>query len=293
MIVLGFPDYRPQAARLATALGVPYREVALHRFPDGESKVTVPAEAGAAHAVLCRSLDRPNDKLIELLLTAHTLRNQGVQRLTLVAPYLCYMRQDIAFHPGEAVSQRIVGRFLGELCDDVITVDPHLHRIERLEQAIPNARCLTLSAAHPLSDHLAWHWQDPLLLGPDRESAQWVAAIARHHGLDWGVAEKHRHGDREVEIELPAGLNIHGRTVVLVDDVASTGQTLAQAAQALRRHGVTSVHALVTHALCSAEDMTRLHAAGVQSLASSDSVSHASNVVELAGLLAEGVRSLG
>ena len=129
-MLLGFSDYESQGRRLADALGMPFALVAIHRFPDGESKVTLPSPL-PERVVLCRSLDAPNDKLIELMLCAETARAMGAKRVALVAPYLCYMRQDIAFHPGEAVSQKIVGKFLAGLFDAVITVDPHLHRIAR------------------------------------------------------------------------------------------------------------------------------------------------------------------
>ncbi|MCZ4328253.1 ribose-phosphate pyrophosphokinase-like domain-containing protein, partial [Brachybacterium paraconglomeratum] len=86
---------------------------------------------------LYRSLDQPNEKLVELLLAARTARTLGAPHLTLVAPYLPYMRQDIAFSPGEAVSQRIVGPFLASLVDAVITVDPHLHRVASLRDVVP------------------------------------------------------------------------------------------------------------------------------------------------------------
>ena len=112
-MLLGFADYRHQAAALAEALALPCREVALHRFPDGESKVTLPSTL-PERVLICRSLDRPNDKLIELLLTARTARLCGARQLILIAPYLCYMRQDKAFHPGEAVSQTLVGAFLAD-----------------------------------------------------------------------------------------------------------------------------------------------------------------------------------
>src|SRR5690606_12123678 len=107
-----------------------------HRFPDGELRLRLPATLPAA-VVLFRGLHQPNEKLVELLLTARTARGAGARHLTLVAPYLAYMRQDMAFAPGEAVSQRIVGDFLAQLFDAVITVDPHLHRVARLDEAVP------------------------------------------------------------------------------------------------------------------------------------------------------------
>ena len=125
ILILGFPDYEQQAHDLASALDAPVCIVDLHRFPDGESLVRIPASL-PQRVVLFRTLDNPNNKLIELMLCSTTARALGAKHITLVAPYLCYMLQDQAFHPGEAVSQRIVGQFIETLCDSLITVDPHL-----------------------------------------------------------------------------------------------------------------------------------------------------------------------
>ncbi len=116
-----------------------WSKYALHHFPDGESLIRLPPSL-PEHVIVCRSLNQPNDKLIELLLCATTARELGAKRLTLVAPYLSYMRQDIANQPGEAVSQRIVGKLLAELFDDVLTVDPHLHRISSLDPGDPDKK---------------------------------------------------------------------------------------------------------------------------------------------------------
>lgn len=290
MMLLGFHDYETQGRRLADALGIPFALVEIHRFPDGESKVTLPATL-PEQVIVCRSLDRPNDKLLELLLIARTARQLGARRVILVAPYLCYMRQDIAFHPGEAVSQQIVGAFLADLFDAVITVDPHLHRIERLDQAIPRGQAIALTAAPAMVSFLSQHLQAPLLLGPDAESEQWVRAIAAPAALDYAVATKERLGDRSVRTRLPE-LDYEGRTVVLVDDMASTGRTLITVASQLSARGAGAIHCLVTHALF-ADDATRqLHQAGIGQIWSSDSISHPSNVIHLAPLLAAAVRGL-
>lgn len=291
MQVMGFEDYRTQGERLARKLGADYREIRIHRFPDGEARVTVPTEP-AQHVVLCRSLDHPDHKLVELLLACGALRELGVERLTLVAPYLCYMRQDIAFNPGEAVSQRLIGRFLAELVDALITVDPHLHRIERLDQAVPLEHALALSATAPLGDYLAERWKNPVLIGPDSESEQWVGRIAERHGLDWWVGSKQRHGDRSVDIAFP-DLDLAGRQVVLVDDMASTARTLSRAARGLNEREPAAIAALVTHALYEDQALEEMRAAGITEVISTDSVSHPSNAVPLDGLLAAAVLGSG
>ncbi len=283
-LILGFPDYREQAQRLAQAAGLAYAEVEIHHFPDGESRVRLPAGL-SERVILCRSLDHPNDKLIELALTTAAARELGVRHLTLVAPYLCYMRQDKAFRPGEAVSQPIIGQLLADWVEELITVDPHLHRVSHLEEAIPVKRAHCLSAAPMMAAFLARELDAPLLIGPDQEARQWVSAIAAAAGLESRVGTKERHGDREVEVRFPDPPP-PGRHLVVVDDVASTGHTLESAVAALAASRPASLSVLVTHALFLEGTLERLRLAGVTHIWSTDSIPHPSNRLELAPLLA-------
>ncbi len=292
--LLFFADERTSAERLAAAAGLPARPIARHRFPDGELKLTLPVDAQGQlpqRAVLLRSLHQPNDKLIELLLAARTARRLGVAHLTLVAPYLAYMRQDIAFQPGEAINQRVVGDFLADLFDAVITVDAHLHRVATLHEAVPATQTVLLSAAPLLADWIVQQHTQPLLVGPDEESAQWVAQAAARHSLASAVCTKQRHGDRQVSLELPAVV-VQDRAVVLLDDIASTGHTLIQATQLLKAAGAASVDVAVTHALLDDAALHALHAAGVGQFWSTDAVPHTSNCVALAPALAAAVQTL-
>jgi ribose-phosphate pyrophosphokinase len=282
------------APRLAQAAGLVPLAIDRHRFPDGELKLRLPLGPDGrlpARAVLLRSLDQPNDKLVELLLAARTARELGVRHLTLVAPYLAYMRQDIAFTPGEAVSQRIVGQFLAGLFDAVITVDPHLHRVATLQEAVPARQAIVVSAAPLLADLVAGRRPDALLVGPDSESAQWVAQAAARHGFDHAVCTKLRHGDRAVDVRLPP-VGVTGRAVVLLDDMASTGHTVAQATRQLLAAGAASVDVAVTHALFADDALQLMRAAGVGEIWSTDSIPHASNAVSVVPLLAGALETL-
>jgi ribose-phosphate pyrophosphokinase len=265
--------------------------VHVHRFPDGESLVQVPA-ALPAQIILIRSLHAPNDKLIELLLACESARSLGVKRIVLVAPYLCYMRQDKAFQPGEALSQRIVGRFLSRLCDAVVTVDPHLHRTAHLSQAVPlGQHAIAVSAAPVIGRFLSEELGSPIIVGPDEESEQWVREVARQSGFEYTVGTKKRFGDRDVRIELPKQ-NLNGREVVLVDDVASTGHTLMDAARVVLEAGCARVCGFVTHALLDDAAMAAMKSTGVDKVWSTDSVPHQTNVVSLASVLAGPLKQL-
>jgi ribose-phosphate pyrophosphokinase len=287
-LLLYFDDERRLGEALAAALGLNFASVQRHGFPDGETRLRLPP-ALPAEVILLRGLQQPNAKLTELLLAAAGARELGARRLTLVSPYLAYMRQDIAFSPGEVVSQRHLGALLAATFELVVTVDPHLHRVPTLDAVLPGGRGIALGAAPLLGRWIAAQVPQALLLGPDEEAGQWVAAAAREAGLDHAVCVKQRYGDHEVEVALPSS-PVAGRAVVLLDDVASTGRTLVAAARGALKAGAASVDVAVTHALFVADAEAQVRAAGVRRIWSTDCVPHASNVVSIVPLLAQALR---
>ena len=289
-MLLAFDDEAPLAQRLAGALGSTCCLIEQHRFPDGETRLRLPPTL-PPHTVLLRGLQQANHKLAPLLLAAAGARELGAARLTLVSPYLAYMRQDMAFTPGEVVSQRHLGRLLASAFDAVITVDPHLHRVATMEEVVPGRRGVALTAAPLLGALVARQVPRALLLAPDEEAGQWVRAAAAANGLEHAVCLKQRHGDRDVEVALP-DQDVSGRAVVLLDDVASTGRTLAAAARGALARGAASVDVAVTHALFVGDALAYVQSAGVRHVWSTDCVPHSSNAVSVVPLLAAAVQAL-
>ncbi len=282
--VYGFAESWPSAMALATELGIPCHAVECHRFPDGESRIRL--DVVARDSIVYRSLDPPNDKLIELLLVASVLRANGPVRPTLVAPYLPYMRQDKAFRPGEAVAQRVIGRVLGAEFARIVTVDPHLHRTTSLAEVLVGTVATVLSAAPILAGLVDRRGVIPILVGPDSESETLVSAVARLAGSDHLVLRKSRLGDRSVEIVIPDRVSVAGRLAILIDDMISTGGTMIAAAKALQRAGCTRIEALTTHALFDEEAAKAIAAAGIARVRSSDAVPHPTNSASLVSMLA-------
>jgi len=199
VMVIGFSVDAVCANRFAAAVGAGFATIARHQFPDGETRITLPPVLPQQLAIY-QSLNNPNAKLVELLLAAKTARRSGVKHLTLVAPYLCYMRQDTAFLPGEAVSQTIIGEWLAQHFDAVLTVDPHLHRVHRLADAVPVKSAIVLSAATAIGEFLCEQNRRIVLIGPDAESEQWVSIAAAVAGSEFGVCHKVRRTDRATTV---------------------------------------------------------------------------------------------
>ncbi|WP_343630868.1 ribose-phosphate diphosphokinase [Roseateles sp.] len=284
-MLLAFDDEQDLATRLAIELGRPMGVITRHRFPDGEVRLVLPKPL-PTDVILLRGLQhQPNDRLVELLIAAPTARAWGAQRLSLVAPYLAYMRQDMEFTSGEAVSQRHISALLATQFDRVVTVDPHLHRIASLDEVMPAGRGVALSAAALLGRWIAAQVPGAVLVGPDEESGQWVAEAARAGKLAHAVGRKVRFGDTQVTLAFP-DVEVRGKAVVLLDDMASTGRTLMGSAREALERGATSVDVAVTHALFNGDALPKLREAGVRHVWSSNAVPHESNAVCVAQLLA-------
>jgi ribose-phosphate pyrophosphokinase len=202
------------------------------------------------------------------------------------------MRQDTAFHPGEAVSQRVVGKLLAGHFDALLTLDPHLHRTHSLAAIMPGTQAVSMSAA-PLLAAALDPGNDPLLVGPDGEARQWVERIADRLELEFVLGRKRRDGDRCVQLEIPDAERARGRRVVLVDDLISSGTTLAAAARLLRGAGAQSIEALATHCLADEADVEELHRAGIGTIRATDSVPGPVGILPIAAFLAEEIRRLG
>ena len=288
LLVLGLPGAGGLPAQLAAQLQCGCGELALHRFPDGECLVRLDADVQGRCAVFAGSLDQPDDKTLPLIFAADAARELGAAQVGLVAPYLAYMRQDQRFRAGEAVTSRTYARLLSGALDFLVTVDPHLHRWHSLGDIYP-IRTRTVAAAPLIADWLRREVGAPLLVGPDEESEQWVAEVARLCGAPWTVMVKQRHGDHDVAVKMAGGTSWSGRTPVLLDDIASTGQTLVAAVRVLSEAGLPSPLCVVVHALFTREAHQRLLDAGAARVVSCDTVAHPSNAIAVAPLLGPAV----
>ena len=286
--VIGWPGSSVGAA-LAAELGTRCDARAVHRFPDGEALVRIDTKVAGEDVVLAASRDGADAKLLPLIFAADAARELGARRVVLVAPYLAYMRQDMRFHAGEAVSSRTFARVLSARFDALVTVDPHLHRWHQLAQ-IFTIPAREVSAAPAIARWIGANVEHPLIVGPDAESAQWVAEVARLAGAPHIVMEKTRRGDRDVAVRLHGALPPGHLTPGLVDDIVSTGRTLIAAAAALAEAGLRKPVAVGVHALLDANAERALHAAGIAQVATCDTIDHATNAIRVAPALAAALR---
>lgn len=268
----------------------------MHRFPDGEYCPQFDADVRGRDVVLAAALagtsgETPGSRLFSLYLAACVARELGAASVGLVLPYLPYMRQDARFSPGQGVTAQHAARLLSGCADWLVTADPHLHRFSSLSPPYSIA-AEAVASAPAIAQWVAANVARPVIIGPDQESAQWVEQVARMARCPSLVLHKQRHGDRSVSVAPdPHGWgNVEACTPVLVDDIASSGHTLAAAVQALRAAALPPPVCVVVHALFAGDALAVLRAAGPAAIVSCNTVPHPTNRIDVLPALADAVR---
>jgi len=288
MLVYAYPGNERVADALAVGLGARRGDADWHRFPDGETLVRIDTPPAGEQACIVCTLADPDPRTLPLLFAADALRDMGASRVGLVAPYLAYMRQDTQFHPGEVVSSRYFCGLLSQHFDWLATVDPHLHRTKKLSEIFTRSDC-TVHTGRALADWIKANVSKPFLIGPDGESAQWVSAVAERMQAPWCSLLKERLGDREVRVSLPDPAALRDRAPVLVDDIISSGQTMAAAAKQLRYLSLPAPLCVAVHGVFAEGARQALQAAGVGRIAVTNTIPRPEAVIDIVPELTEGV----
>lgn len=291
-MLLSYPGHEALASGLHTELRAESVAFELRSFPDGETYIRIDSDVRDRDvAVLC-TLHRPDARILPLVFIVRTLRELGARSVGLIAPYLAYMRQDKRFHPGEAVTSEVFAQLISSAADWLVTMDPHLHRRRSLAEiySIPTA---VTHAAPLLSDWIRAHIDEPLVIGPDYESEQWVRGVAEGVACPYVVLEKTRRGDRDVSVSEVTQLERwRGRTPVLVDDIISSARTMAAAVRQFRDAGFAAPVCVGVHAVFADDALETLRAAGAGRVVTTNTIAHPSNGMDIASLLAAPVNTL-
>ena len=188
------------------------------------------------------------------------------------------MRQDKRFRDGEAVTSDIFAKVLSPYIDGIVTIDPHLHRHAKLEE-IYSCQCTVLTAARLMAKWVAVNVKNPLIVGPDMESEQWVKTVAGEAGAPNVVLSKTRHGDREVNITLPDLEKYLALTPVLIDDIISSAATMIKAVELLRQQGFSQPVCLATHGIFADDAYDQLVKAGAGKIVTTNTIPYDSNAI--------------
>lgn len=285
-IVFSLSPAAGMAEELARYYEADLGELETRRFPDGETYLRLRTPVSGRDVVLLATLDRPDTKLAALLFAADAMRDQGARSVALAAPYLAYMRQDKAFNPGEAVTSKSFARLLSFYFDFLVTVDPHLHRVTKLEE-IYTVPAKVVPAAPSIADWIKTNVPDAFLIGPDEESEQWVLDVAERAHVPSAVLEKQRWGDFDVAISGGGLAGIKDKQPVIIDDIASSARTLIETVKMLLEAGSKAPICIVVHPIFAGDAYEDLLSAGAKQVISVNAIEHETNAVDVSRPIAE------
>jgi ribose-phosphate pyrophosphokinase len=297
--------------KICAHLGITATPLEERTFEDGEHKTRSMVSVRGKDVFVVQSLhgdsrQSVNDKLCRLLFFVGSLRDASAASITVISPYLCYSRKDKRSKPRDPVVTRYVATLLEAMgTDRIVTLD--VHNLAAFQNAfrIPTEH---LEAKHLFEDHFRPLVCDEnvTVISPDaggvRRAEAFRQALARVTNRQplCGFLEKHRAEDTLTGAALIG--DVRGRTAIIIDDLISSGSTLARAAEICRAHGATKVFAAATHAVFSSRTSTILHAAAFDGVVVTDTIPVAADCVARLGsklvvldstkLLAETIRRL-
>jgi ribose-phosphate pyrophosphokinase len=288
-VVLGASS-KQLGERIAQLLNVPKVPVTFKSFPDGESYIKLEGDVQNEEAVIVQTTSPPQDsRLIQLALMADAAKRNGAKKVRAVVPYLAYARQDKIFLQGEALSIETIANMLKVAgVDSLITVN--VHEEKALSKFPFPAK--TVSAIPALAEYFKQqHIENAFALAPDK-GARYIAQQAQQV-LKGGCGYLEKQRDRytgQISIETRL-LDVKGKTVIIFDDIISTGGTIIAAAKILKEFGPGAVYAACVHALLIGDAEKRILDAGVKEIIGTDSVPSHVSEVSLAPLIAKQLRS--
>ena len=285
------------AAAIARQLGVGLGARVVGRFPDGELSVRIEEPVRDREVFLVQPTAPPVDShLFELLATADACHRSAAARITAVVPYLGYARSDKRHGHREPITASLVARLIEAAgIDHLVTLDLHAPQIEGFFR-IPVE---SLTAVPVLCEVLQpWLPPDAVVVSPDAGRVNMATRYAERLGAPMAVLHKRRTSGTETAVTHLVG-DVRGHPCLIVDDMITTGGTIAESLRVLREAGARPAIAVAaTHGVFAAEALDKLKHAGITRIFVTDTVAIAPavwpdlEVISVAPLLAAAIRRL-
>lgn len=291
--IIAGPSSLDLATAIAKHLDAELVPVDLRIFPDGESKIKM-RRVDNDYCIVVQSTYPPTDRhLLQALMMIKRCSEDGAANVCAVMPYMAYSRQDRAFLDGEVVSMALVAKLIETVgTKRLITVD--IHSPASLSYFTIDTQ--NISAVGLLADYAAVKIKPnaPIVVSPDLGGAKRAVKFARMLGTDMVALKKIRDKDTAEVIIEEKELNssVVGRDLILLDDMISTGESIVEACRFLRRYKPNKIYAICTHALLIGDATTRIKAAGVEEIISTNSVPGINAKVDLAPLITTKLKAI-
>ncbi len=289
---------RELAQKMMNYLDFPMGKADVSKFPDGEIKTVIKQDVRGTDVFIIQPTCPPvNESIMELLVMIDAIRRASAERITAVIPYFGYARQDRKHSGRVPITAKLVANLLVEAgVNRVLSMDLHASQIQGFFD-IPCDHLMGAVVLAPIFHHL-----DPsklVVTSPDIGSIKIAREFCTRLNAPLAVIDKRRSDDVTVEMPHVIG-EVKGKTVLLVDDMISTGGTMVGAAAALKNAGAERVFAAASHPVLAGSAISKLAASEIDRIYVTDTIpltAEASalskiEVVSVAPLLGEAIRRI-
>jgi ribose-phosphate pyrophosphokinase len=275
MYIIGGTASKTVAEDLSKKLGAPLAGTISKRFPDDEFYVRVVDDISREHVIIVQTT-YPDPNIVELFLLQNAVKESGAKEISVVIPYFGYARQDTKFENGEPISAKTMAGLIGLNADRVITVDPHKEHILKFF----STSAFSCSAVPELAKYLKKKDID-MVLAPDKGALDKAKKASEIIGCDFDYMEKTRIDGETIEIK-PKKLDAQNKNAAIIDDIISTGGTMAKSIQELKKNGAKNVFVACTHGLFAGDAVKKINSAGCNEIISTDTVQGKFSKVKIA-----------
>lgn len=269
--------------KIANSLKIQHFKLVVKKFPDNELYVRLPVDVKNKFVILVQSFyGNIAECFIEVLFAAKTIKELGAKKVMLIAPYFPYFRQDKRFKSGECVSIEVIADIINKYFDYFVVIDPHLHRERRLKD-IFKIKATRLTTTTLIADYIKRHVKNPIIIGPDEESSKLISPINRLVKTRALVLKKKRFSAEKVKIYLSNKISFENKTVVIVDDIISTGHTLLETIKVVKKLAAKKIICICVHGIFSknAYEKLRKHA----KIISTNTIPHKTNKIDITKII--------
>ncbi len=286
------------SSSIARHLGCELGKVELLQFSDGEIGVNFKESVLRKDVFLVQSCSiPPNDHLMELLIMVDACRRGGARSITAVVPWLAYSRKEKKDHRYDAISGKLVANLLETAgINRLITLDLHADAVE----GFFDVPVVNLSAVDLFAKGLdAVDTTDTVVVAPDMGGAKRARRLAQALEVPVVILEKIRpHNSPDTEVVSMIG-DVTGKRAIIIDDIASTGGTLVNAAKILKERGAKHVDVCITHAIFSDDACQRIEKSHIDHFMITDTIPlrpgasiSQLKILSVAGMIAEEIKGL-
>ncbi len=285
MVIIGCSNSKNLAKKIAKTLNSEYSDLTLKKFPDGELYVKFEIDVKDKDLIFIQTLCPANEAILEVLLARDTAKDMGAKNITLVIPYLAYIRQDKRFNAGEAISSKTIGRLLS-CFDKIISIDPHLHRYKSLNEMF-NTKTERLTANNLIKNYIKKNYKNTIIIGPDEESYQWAKEVADSIGTEAAILKKQRFSATKVKEVIESPIEIKNKNVIIIDDIISTGKTILEAIRIIKSKKPKSINVIAIHGVFADKETYKKIVLNTKTLITTNTIENKHSKIDVSNLIAD------